>query len=45
MQISTAWFKSYLQLHGHVQRVKIGENFSEPLSITVETFQALALTL
>ena len=38
MQISTGWFKSYL--HTHVQ-VKIGENFSEPLPITIGTFQGL----
>ena len=41
MQISTGWFKSYL--HGHVQQVKIGENFSEPLPITIGTFQGTCL--
>ena len=41
MQISTGWFKSYLQ--GHVQQVKIGENFSKPLPITIGTFQGTCL--
>ena len=40
-QISTGWFRSYLD--GHVQRVKIGENLSDPLPITIGTFQGTCL--
>ena len=40
-QISTGWFSSYLE--GHVQRVKIGESLSDPLPITIGTFQGTCL--
>ena len=40
-QISTGWFRSYLS--GHVQRVKIGEKLSDPLPITIGTFQGTCL--
>ena len=41
MQTSPGWFKSYL--HGHVLQVKIGENFSEPLPITIGMLQGTCL--
>ena len=40
-QISTGWFRSYLE--GHIQRVKIGEYLSDPLPITIGTFQGTCL--
>ena len=41
LQITTGWFKSYLQ--DHIQRVKIGENLSEPARISIGTFQGTCL--
>ena len=40
-QITTGWFRSYLS--GHVQRMKVGESLSEPLPITIGTFQGTCL--
>ena len=40
-QISTGWFRSYLE--GHIQRVKIGDILSDPLPITIGTFQGTCL--
>ena len=40
-QISTGWFRSYLT--GHVQRTKIGKRLSDPLPITIGTFQSTCL--
>ena len=40
-KITTDWFRSYLS--GHVQRLKVGESLSEPLPITIGTFQGTCL--
>ena len=41
MQISPGWFKSYLE--GHMQQVKVGDELSRPLPITIGTFQGTCL--
>ena len=41
LQISSGWFKSYLR--GHVQRVKVANNISGSLPITIGTFQGTVL--
>ena len=41
LQISTGWFKSYLE--GHTQRVRVGQTLSNSQHITVGTFQGSSL--
>ena len=41
LQIRTGWFESYL--HGHTQRVRIGDTLSEPLPVTIGCFQGSIL--
>ena len=40
-QVRTGWFRSYLT--GHVQRTRIGEHLSDPMPITIGTFQGTCL--
>ena len=41
LQISTGWFRSYLD--GHTQRVRSGESLSSPQNIAIGTFQGSCL--
>ena len=41
LQICPKWFESYLS--GHVQQVKLGDMFSDPLPIQIGIFQGTCL--